>query len=305
LTINKILESFIQAQSLPKSYVDTALKWFMPIATALNKHQTSAAQTIIVGINGCQGSGKSTLTQLLCELLPRHFNKTCIGMSIDDFYLSKQARQDLSQTVHPLFATRGVPGTHDTGLLLQCLRQLKQKQNTVIPHFDKSKDDLVARHSWSTVDSPVDIVILEGWCVGIDAQPSSLLDPAINSLERERDPNGIWRQYVNQQLKDSYQEVFALIDTLVFLQTPSFDTVFNWRCEQEHKLIAKLQQHKMPESAESDITHLTGIMSDAQIAMFVQYYERLTKHALQTLPAKSDIIVSLNQSRGIDACLIK
>ena len=33
----------------------------------------------------------------------------------------------MSIKISPLFATRGVPGTHDTKLLLNCLKGLKDK----------------------------------------------------------------------------------------------------------------------------------------------------------------------------------
>ena len=49
----------------------------------------------------------------------------------------------MSKKVSPLFLTRGVPGTHDTKLLLKCLKSLKNHnfRKVLIPRFDKSTDD--------------------------------------------------------------------------------------------------------------------------------------------------------------------
>ena len=42
-------------------------------------------------------------------------------LSLDDIYLSGADRLQRANTIHPLLATRGVPGTHDVGLGLQLL----------------------------------------------------------------------------------------------------------------------------------------------------------------------------------------
>jgi D-glycerate 3-kinase len=302
LTLHAILKDFVAQQSLPDHYIDSALKWFMPVAQQLFEHQTGAKKTIVVGLNGCQGSGKSTLTALLCELLSQHYNKVTVALSIDDFYLSKKNRLDLSKTVHPLLATRGVPGTHDIDLLIDTLGQLKEQQEALIPRFDKAIDDLHARSSWSLINEPVDIIILEGWCVGIDGQTASALKHPINALEKENDPEGAWRHYVNQQLNAKYRIAFEMLDLTIMLQSPSFGSVLKWRCEQEHKLIKKLQASTSFQKPNKDFV---GIMNDDQIARFIQYYERLTTHALATLPDKSDILMVLNESREITCCTFK
>ena len=92
------------------------------------------------------------------------------------------------------------------------------------------------------IEEPVALIVLEGWCLGALPQQPSALSTAINSLEKEEDAHGIWRNYVNQTLIDEYPALFNLVDELIMLQAPSFNTVFNWRLEQEQKLVKRLAQ---------------------------------------------------------------
>ena len=94
-------------------------------------------------------------------------------------------------------------------------------------------------------------------------------------------PDGGWRRTVNRTLAGAYQALFARLDTLVLLAAPSFDVVQTWRTEQEHKLIAR-----------------TGSgMSDAEVAIFIQHYERLTRWILTEMPARADWVVRLDAER--------
>ena len=51
---------------------------------------------------------------------------SCCAFSLDDFYFGKPARYQLGDKVHRLCETRGVPGTHDTLLLLDTLAALSR-----------------------------------------------------------------------------------------------------------------------------------------------------------------------------------
>ena len=90
--------------------------------------------------------------------------------------------------VSPLFLTRGVPGTHDTKLLYKSLKNLKSLKfkKIKIPKFDKSIDDRVPKKKWLYIKKKPDIVIFEGWCVGVEAQKKKDLSYPLNSLEKKK-----------------------------------------------------------------------------------------------------------------------
>src|SRR4051794_34319435 len=95
--------------------------------------------TTIVGLSGLQGSGKSTLARQLGAAMDARGVATEV-LALDDFYIGRSARMALASTVHPLLATRGVPGTHDIALLigtLDALRKARARQPVTIPRFDK------------------------------------------------------------------------------------------------------------------------------------------------------------------------
>ena len=80
------------------------------------------------------------------------------------------------------------------------------------------------------------IVIFEGWCVGVEPQKNKDLLIAVNELEKYQDKKKIWRNRVNQELKKNYKKIFKLINKIIFLKVPSFKYVFKWRLLQEKKL---------------------------------------------------------------------
>jgi D-glycerate 3-kinase len=153
-----------------------------------------------------------------------------------------------------------------------------------LPRFDKSRDDRAEPDTWPLISGPVDLIILEGWCVGCTPQADDDLLEPINSLEREEDTTGEWRRFVNDQIKGGYTDLFDTFDALIFLQAPSFDAVYRWRLEQEEKLSALTAGNA------------TGIMNRKQIARFIQHYERLTRVNLATLPLTADVVLELNEN---------
>jgi D-glycerate 3-kinase len=286
------LDSFISKHGLPEDYKQLASTWFDPLTENLLAQYNSSRKTLIVGINGCQGSGKTTLADYLSMSLKAHGLKS-IAISIDDFYLSHQQRQQLSKDIHPLLATRGVPGTHDTSLAISTLNALRKRSGKVaIPRFNKAQDDRYPVSEFAVIETPLDIIILEGWCVGIEAQTTEDLSLPINRLEETEDRDGHWRQFVNHQLKKNYSKLWHCIDTLIMLKAPSFNCVYQWRLEQEQKLIS--QNSAFPKG-QSNKT-----MTAEEIRRFIQHYERLTRHSLLSLPGKCHYVFELNRVRDVE-----
>lgn len=251
------------------------------IARALAKPRT---RPLVVGLCGAQGSGKSTIAAALAAQFPR-----TVVLSLDDLYKTRAERAWMGREIHPLFATRGVPGTHDVDLGLATFARLDVGQATPLPRFDKAKDDRIGQASWPIAQEHAALVIFEGWCVGARPQESAALMNPINPLEREQDYDGIWRRHVNETLRGVYQHLFARIDWLALLRAPNWEQVLDWRQEQERAL---------RRSGASG----AGVMSDAEVVTFVSHYERLTRHILDDMPSYADLTLQLDPARAcIDA----
>lgn len=284
-------QSFLERNQLPLSYLEEANQWFSPIVDHIIQGFNSNKSPKVIGINGCQGSGKSTLADYLCTVIAERLDVTTVSLSLDDFYLTKAERKHLGSTIHPLLETRGVPGTHDVQLAMDSVNGLLKGEKTVITRFDKSIDDRAPTETLKTVEGKVGLIVLEGWCLGARPESSDSLIQPINSLEENDDRDGIWRNYVNQAILNGYQPLFRLVDELIMLQAPSFDTVFNWRLEQEQKMIKRLQK----EGIDTGV----GIMTEQQIVRFISYFQRVTENILKEMPNRADHLFKLGISREI------
>lgn len=286
------LQDFLAEQHLPSQYAELALRWYLPLAEALAGLRATLGRPLVIGINGSQGSGKSTLAALLSMWFPARHGLSAIDLSIDDFYLPRNRRRQLADDIHPLLITRGVPGTHDIPLMRHTLRALTAGHGPVaIPRFDKANDDRVPEARWQQASAPLDMVIVEGWCLGTPPQDEQDLQIPVNLLEANDDPDGRWRRYVNDQLRKNYQPVYQQVDAWVMLKAPSFDSVFQWRLEQENKLAERVQQDPAPKR----------IMSPDDLARFIEHYQRLTTHTLRTLPESVHFLFELDADRNIRA----
>ncbi len=285
---------FMRKHQLEDTFLNTISDHYLPLAQWINAHRPTN-HTWIIGLNGAQGTGKSTLSGVLKIILEENFMCNTAIISLDDLYLPRADRQILAQSVHPLLQTRGVPGTHDTQLGMKILHQLnhlKTGQTLPLPRFDKARDEPLPKSQWETFTGPADIVIFEGWCMGSTAQSEDALAQAINELESQEDKRGLWRHYVNDKLQTSYRELFACNDLLIMLQAPNFESIHHWRWQQEKKLAATVTNA-------SALKHGTQLMDEAAIARFIQHYERLTRHNLAHLPEQADILVALNKNHSI------
>ena len=261
--------------------------FYLPICKKINSEYVKRKKTKIIGLSGGQGTGKSTISQILKIILKEGFNLETVIFSIDDFYKTRKDRKIMAKKISPLFLTRGVPGTHDAKMLFNCIKNLKKNRfkKVTVPKFDKSKDDRSPKSKWLEVKKKPNIVIFEGWCVGVTSQKEKDLVIPINKLEKQKDEKRIWRQTVNKELKNKYKKIFNLIDKLIFLKVPSFKYVYKWRLLQEKKLRAKSKGHK--------------IMSDKQIKNFIMYYERLTKNMLKILPKKANTVINIDKNHRL------
>lgn len=281
------LDELLLRERLPSSYRRIVTEIHAPVARQLLAAAQGRGAPLLVGLCGAQGSGKSTMTLMLRELLQTQGARVA-ALSLDDLYLRRAERLELSRNVHPLLATRGVPGTHDVALGLRTFAALRGNGTVRLPSFDKASDDRREAVHWPSVAAPVDIILFEGWCMAARPQSPTALRSPINALEREYDADGRWRGYVNDALAGPYRALFEPLDVLILLQAPSFDVVFRWRLEQERKLRERVQQ----EGGSGQ-----RIMSEAEVATFIAHYERITRHILEEMPARADVLIELDEQR--------
>ena len=181
---------------------------------------------------GSQGIGKSSFINIISKTIEKFYNKKILLLNLDNYYLSKKQRLLLSEKIHHLLTTRGVPGTHDIEKLIKDIKKFNQgKYPITIPLFDKLIDD--KSKSRKTIKTKCDVLFLEGWCCGSSEIPKKFLYRNINNLETINDTKNQWRDYYNNKLKIEYKELFKLFDELIFLKTSSFDNVYQWRIKQE------------------------------------------------------------------------
>ncbi|WP_299074508.1 kinase [uncultured Paraglaciecola sp.] len=289
-----MISTFIKKHNLDNIFANNARDYFVPLADDIKTRQAIANNTFFIGLNGCQGSGKSTLSEFLKEYLSKTYSLGVVVMSLDDFYISKDDRRLIADQFHPLFNTRGVPATHNMAVLKAVLLALKHQQSTTIPSFNKVTDEPSPISAWTEVVSAVDVVIVEGWCWGVTSQTPAQLAQAVNSLEALEDPQAKWRTHVNLELSLNYQPLYHLMDCWVMLKAPSFDNVLPWRLEQEQQLAAATKN-----------TQPTKLMDQRQIQRFIQHFQRLTEQALETMANSCDHVFELSSSRAISAHRVK
>lgn len=291
-SLEVLMSDFIRKERLPEDFRKTFSDYYAPLADWI--YCTFEGQKCpVIGVNGAQGTGKSTLCAALKLLLEQRYQWRVAVLSIDDIYLTHRQRVELAQSVHPLLVTRGVPGTHDLTLgneTIDNLKNLTAGQAVKLPRFNKAEDDREPIERWEAIEGPVDLVLFEGWCVASEPSTVQELTQAVNPLEENEDRDSRWRTYVNDQLAGPYQQLFEKLDGLIMLKAPGFECVYNWRLKQEEKLAAA--------TATGEGSFL---MDEKTLGRFVQHYERITRHNLAHLPGRASVVLTLDEAHQVTA----
>ncbi len=297
--VKKDCFKFISSQETKKDKFrnkEKMIKSFLiPVSQWISK-KSNKKKTLVIGLAGGQGSGKTTISSILSIILKEYFKLNVFIVSIDDFYKTRKDRKMLSKKKHPLLMTRGVPGTHDVNLMLSFFKKIKLKKfkSLEAPKFNKAIDDRYKKSLWYKIKTKPDVVIFEGWCVGARAQSSSQLKKPINSLEKVYDQGTKWRAHVNNQLKTKYKTLFNQLDGLLYLKAKNFNLLREWRLKQERKLWIQTKNKKN-----------LKIMSSGDVINFMQTYQRITQQMFKDALKISSIIMNLNSNHQIEKIKFK
>lgn len=179
----------------------------------------------MIGIQGPQGGGKTTLTRAMLQELPG-----ATAVSIDDFYKTRAGQLEVSAANpgNPYLEHRGYPGTHDIALGAETLRELRAGTATRIPVYDKSahggRGDRAPERDWRPITEPIEIVFVEGWMLGFEPVADAKI----------ADPN---LRIANAHLA-GYSDWYQQIDAWVILKPVDPAYVLEWRVEAEEKMKA-------------------------------------------------------------------
>lgn len=201
-----------------------------PLALWVQRHLARAAsRPLVVGVSAPQGAGKTTLTGLLVRLLGDVFGERALAVSIDDFYLPRDAQLRLAAAHpgNPYLEHRGYPGTHDVALGARVLEALRRGEDVDVPRYDKSAHGGRGDRSAEVtcVRGRLDVVFFEGWLLGFRPVPTV-------ADARLAEPNA--------RLRD-YEAWHRQLDVLVALGMRDPTQVVAWRIEAEARLRASGQ----------------------------------------------------------------
>ena len=297
--VRKDCFKFIRSQEIKKDkFINKAkmVKYFLiPICFWIAK-KAKNRKPFIVGLSGGQGTGKTTISSIMSIILKKYFKLNIFKISIDDFYKTRKERFLLSKKIHNLLKTRGVPGTHDTSIILDFLNKVKHKnfKPLKLPKFNKATDDRFKKEFWYSINKRPDVIIFEGWCIGARPQKNYQLKKHINSVEKLNDQNLIWRKYVNYQLKKNYRKLFNQLNCLLYLKAKNFNLLQKWRLKQERKLLTFSREYKN-----------LKIMNKKEVINFMKTYERITENMFKDAPKYASIILNLNSNHQIKSVFYK
>ncbi|WP_017305839.1 hypothetical protein [Spirulina subsalsa] len=259
---------------------------WLPLTLQLVAERQKLERPIVQGILGGQGSGKTTLTAVI-RLILEHLNYTSVGFSLDDLYKSYVQRQQLQQQ-DPRLIWRGPPGTHDVEIgveLLDGLRQPKRRKPVIVPRFDKSAWGGAGDKATPEMIDPVDIVLFEGWFVGVRPIDPREFDQAPPPIITPEDRHFAWD--MNDRLME-YVPLWHRLDRLMILYPVDYRFSKQWRREAEHKMKAQGK----------------GGMSDEELEQFVEYFWRSLHPDLFIRPLihnsiLTDLVVEINEDHTV------
>jgi D-glycerate 3-kinase len=234
-----------------------SLLWYLwlPLSQQLANQRRQLKHLLVQGILGGQGTGKTTLATILTLIL-EHLGYRVCSLSLDDLYKTYAERLQLQQT-DPRLRWRGPPGTHDIELGLNVFQQLRSTpvQPVLLPRFDKSAYQGAGDRTEPEWVTGIDIILFEGWFVGMQPIDPKLFDkappPVCTAADRD------FARDCNARLA-AYLPLWQQIDQIMVLLPSDYCFSQQWRQQAEQQM---------------QTSGRLG-MSDAEIAEFVKYFWR-------------------------------
>ena len=206
----------------------------LPLLSQAYNFENNFSDRKIIGLSALPGTGKTTLGKWL-EAIALKLNFKIAVISIDDFYLPSHEMK-LAINNNPWNVSRGFPGSHSVKLMHEKLVNWKINGELNVPVFDKSlRNGLGDRSHWRS-DKP-DLLILEGWFLGIEPLSLDANDQSINSIELSPHETS-YRFKIQQDLKE-YLDVWSLIDNIWHLKPLKFEYMNLWKLHQEKEMLLK------------------------------------------------------------------
>ncbi|MEH2252024.1 glycerate kinase [Nostoc sp.] len=252
----------------PKEMLQVLWDLWLPLGIKLASHRQQLGRPLIQGILGGQGTGKTTMCKIL-SLILQQLGYHTLSLSLDDLYKTYSDRLVLTQQ-DPRLIWRGPPGTHDVNLGLNVLDQIRQLQSLVmVPRFDKSAYGGAGDRTTPEMVTGVDIVLFEGWFVGVRPIEPDVFDTAPPPIITDEDR--AFARDVNHRLHD-YLPLWERLDSLILLYPTDYRYSLEWRKQAEQQMIAAGKSG----------------MSNAEIEKFVNYFWRSLHPELFIKPLVKD-----------------
>ncbi|PLZ90243.1 glycerate kinase [Fischerella thermalis] len=281
LDVLEFCQSHLQMQ--PQAVSEVLGNVWLPLATRLVSHRQQLNRPLIQGILGGQGTGKTTLCRVLA-LIIGYLGYNALSLSLDDLYKTYRDRQILKQH-DPRLIWRGPPGTHDVELGLTVLDKIRSCELPVsVPRFDKSAYNGAGDRTTPEIVTNADIVLFEGWFVGVrpidpsafDHPPPPILTPEDQAFARD----------INDKLRD-YLPLWERLDSLIVLYPKDYRFSLEWRQQAERQMIALGKPG----------------MTDSEIEQFVKYFwcslhpELFIKPLIES-PTLVDLVIEINSDHS-------
>lgn len=268
----------------PEKMLPVLWDLWLPLGMKIAAQHQQLKRPFVQGILGSQGTGKTTMS-LVMGLILQQLGYRTLSLSLDDLYKTYSDRLALLQQ-DPRLIWRGPPGTHDIDLGLDVLEQIRQGTAPVtVPRFDKSAHAGSGDRTTPDIITGVDIVIFEGWFVGVRPVDQSVFNCAPPPIVTDEDK--AFARDMNHRLTE-YLPLWEKLDSLILLYPTDYRCSLEWRKQAEQKMIAAGKSG----------------MTDTQIEEFVNYFWRSLHPELFIKPLSQsaqivDLVIEINPDHSL------